>query len=236
MSGAPRPVFLPNNIGGLTGWWTFDGHTMDCSGNGNTGILEGSPSYVGGKINQAISLVGTSSQFVETTTNFGNGESLNKLTLTCWFNTAAKGGQSIIGVNASKDGSSTTNDRTIYVGTDGKVRGYAYSPASAYNVVSSGATTYNDSAWHHAALVIVFGGVLALYVDGALAQSISLGSNLYNNGANSYWIMGRNGANSGTDSAAGYFTGSIDDVRIYNRALSAGEILAIYNEAATASQ
>ena len=38
----------------LMGWWTFDGHTLDISGNDFHGTLHGNPQYVPGVFGEAL--------------------------------------------------------------------------------------------------------------------------------------------------------------------------------------
>lgn len=63
-----------------------------------------------------------------------------------------------------------------------------------------------------------------LYLDGALyANSTTVVDAWHYNGTGDVNI-GRRSDN------ANYFTGQIDDVRVYNRALSAAEVLTLYNQ------
>lgn len=95
-------------------------------------------------------------------------------------------------------------------------------------------STFNDNKWHH--IVGVYAGAtgkiiesqFAIYVDGVLisTQKSSTGSanapinNLTNIliGAHQVWSSG------------GLFNGSIDDLKIYNRAVNSTEVKALYNE------
>ena len=89
-----------------------------------------------------------------------------------------------------------------------------------------GSTSVIDNAWHHVAAVLYDDGMpdaeeIKLYVDGT-EEDISDYS--------SYQINTSSAANVciGAFSGDGYFTGRIDDVRIYNRALRAEEIQELY--------
>jgi hypothetical protein len=84
--------------------------------------------------------------------------------------------------------------------------------------------TYNDGAWHHAAAVIDRSlGKILLYVDGALANSTAFTTSwdLTTAGGQAFTLGGYSGATPN-------LTGSLDDARVYNRALSAAEINQIY--------
>ena len=82
-------------------------------------------------------------------------------------------------------------------------------------------TGHLDGQWHHIATVID-GVTVKVYFDGAekctLANTASM---IYDNGAD-FWV-GRHGENKDLFD----FDGNIDEVRVYSRALSAGEIAAL---------
>ena len=90
-----------------------------------------------------------------------------------------------------------------------------------------GATTYtgvtlNDNEWHHAALTFELGVTngTQLYIDGqAVGNPITL---FATNNSSSFKI-----GNNGTQNS--YYQGLIDDVKIWNRALSGSEINSTYN-------
>ena len=91
----------------------------------------------------------------------------------------------------------------------------------------SGATTtaitstkVNDGTWHFVAMTFD-GAYVRLYIDGAL-QGTFYGPSLGFLSFEDLYI-GERGNN------GNFFNGSIDDVRIYNRALSSSEITALYN-------
>jgi hypothetical protein len=90
--------------------------------------------------------------------------------------------------------------------------------------------TYNDGAWHHVVATYSAstpGSVadMAIYIDGSLAttttESDPLGSNTIANSA-SFNVSGR------TDGSA-LFPGSVDEVAVYNKALSPAEVMWIRN-------
>jgi hypothetical protein len=84
-------------------------------------------------------------------------------------------------------------------------------------------STFNLSlnAWHHIFVTVNRStNLLSLYIDGIPNQAGSI-SGLGSVGQNQVLTLGING----TDDITGYE----DDVRIYNRALSAAEVQALYN-------
>jgi len=196
---------MPQNNLGLVGWWTMDRITgttvVDSSGSGNNGAEVGGPVQVAGKIGQALSFNGTS-QYVGFTSPFGGAPT--SLTVSGWLQ-----GTPTFKVAISL-GNQSTNP---WLGTDqGK---WEFNTSGGQLVLSTGIAT---SGWH---LVtgVWSGGTAFIYIDGKLNNSASTS------------IGNASGLSQiGGDSAyAGYnWPGSIDDVRIYNRALSAAEVQTLY--------
>ncbi len=111
----------------------------------------------------------------------------------------------------------------------GKAFGWIYLNAGVFpqDVYSlTGATSVNDNVWHHLAFVRS-GSTLSLYVDGSL--------NAGGTATTGPLAGGGSGYNAGVDrwpdfgACTSFFTGYEDDLRLYNRALSASEIQSIYN-------
>ena len=67
VGGAPIPA-------GLVSWWPLEGNATDVYGS-NNGILQNSPTFVTGKVGQAMSVNGTNGISVPTSSslNFGAG-------------------------------------------------------------------------------------------------------------------------------------------------------------------
>lgn len=87
-----------------------------------------------------------------------------------------------------------------------------------------GKRNVSDGGWHHAAGVYD-GDFLLLYVDGILDATANASGTIHSN-VMDLWI----GKESGSSQWYGNWSGLIDDVRIYNRALSADEIIELYND------
>ncbi len=101
---------------------------------------------------------------------------------------------------------------------------YANAPESKYSLSSAGSLNLNT--WYHVALSVNATSA-RLYVDGAQVSGVVPTGMPYNN-LNDFWI----GAKDGTAAAGGareFFTGQIDEVRTYSRALSSEEIDDLYN-------
>jgi len=101
----------------------------------------------------------------------------------------------------------------IYNGTGSVGGGWAYS--SAY---------VNDSVWHHAVWTVDREGYSKFYVDGLQSGTpLDVSSN-----ENNTWSKSANMVIGSRDGSYGFFNGSIDELRIYNRSLSPDEILLHY--------
>jgi len=212
---------------GLVGWWTFDGSdisgttAMDKSGAGNNGTLVNNPLKALGKIGQALSFNGSGS-YVSLSTAFG---APSTVTISAWFKTTATGG-AIFGQSSSAPTSGPSSFvPTLTVTTTGTLRGELWT-GSVIGITSSGPV--NDGKWHHT-VIVGNTSTQSLYLDGALvgtrAGTIS----------QSWWLVSQVGTgydNQNRSTCAGWcnFNGSIDDVHVYNRALSASEVKQIYGE------
>ena len=101
--------------------------------------------------------------------------------------------------------------------------------ASAAVVVTNGPTQVNSptitvapNQWHHVCGVFTSGVSIKVYVDGFDSGTTATSDTALRTGGSS--LIGWTGA--GVDSK---FSGTIDDVRIYNRALTAAEVNQLYN-------
>ncbi|RMF55629.1 hypothetical protein D6745_01380 [Candidatus Woesearchaeota archaeon] len=105
--------------------------------------------------------------------------------------------------------------RCLWLGQSGT--GYRFAPASNSDVA--------DGNWHHYACVFEYGNTIRMYKDGVeLASTFPYGGGTWESMDNSDPL------GIGSDGYGNYkFAGSIDEVRIYRRALSPEEINASYN-------
>ncbi|OVE82779.1 hypothetical protein BVY04_00040, partial [bacterium M21] len=90
-----------------------------------------------------------------------------------------------------------------------------------------GSTVVNDGQWYHVAAVLDNDGTpdvkeVQLYVNGVLETSSKSGSSSINTMSDRDVLIGK-------DFLARYFNGSLDDVRIYDKALTPQEVADLYN-------
>lgn len=104
------------------------------------------------------------------------------------------------------------------------IRGYINGGDAQYGVTSE---QIDFNKWYH--LVGVYDAnirKLYFYIDNVLKSSVTVASNFIMDSSNSQLLIGHPYAYIGGN--ADYYNGSLDDARIYNRALSADEVSALF--------
>ncbi|MBL7186878.1 MAG: LamG domain-containing protein [Phycisphaerae bacterium] len=135
-------------------------------------------------------------------------------TVALWFKADSDSGTGVI-----FDEGGTTRGLTIRV-NDGNIEA-AVRDASTQATVSS---SFAPGAWTHVATTFD-SGLFKLYVHGAEQDSVTAGFTSSTQHSNDAGLGGRAAQDAFGNTATGdYFGGLIDDVRIYDNALSAGEI------------
>ncbi|MFZ0034456.1 MAG: sugar-binding protein [Sedimentisphaerales bacterium] len=200
-------------LAGLIGWWKFDETegtvAADNSGNGNNGSLQGNPVWrpQGGKLGGAIELNG-SGDYVK----IGNEPAFDitgQITISAWVN--------IMSIPQEWTGIVTKGDSAWRMSVEYAQNAFHF--GIARDVYLNGKTNVTPGQWHHV-LCVYDGQKMSTYIDGRLDVSkpqtgpiatndypVAIGENLE--------LMGR------------CWHGLIDDVRIYNYALSMNEITAL---------
>lgn len=209
---------------GLVGWWTFDTPNMTATLAKDTnptatkhdGTLSGStkPTATSGKVLNATSYNATSAYI-----NVGNLGSLlaADFTVSAWvYPTAFVSTHSIFGRYEAHPGFA------IYQLTSGA---YQFETSTAGGVITnqSGTKVIPLNTW---GLVTATrsGSTCTLYVNGIKDASGACSNASFNNGGSA--VIGTR--HSGTTAAPYLWGGKLDDVRLYNRALSAAEVYKIY--------
>ncbi len=219
----PSPLVPPS---GLALYWTFDtpddagGTAQDKSGNNGNGTIVGSPVQIVGKLNEALSFNGASTSV---TMNPADGATAfnNSVTVAAWIKTTATSVEGIISkYNAAGYGWGYLL-RTNASGTVELLLGWG--DVASGPGLATDTTKINDGQWHHVAAVLTLGVGVTFYIDGnyssATATNITAGGDNGSSlvvGVNPYTGFGN------------YFNGSVDEVRIYNRALNATEVNTVY--------
>ena len=215
-------------------WWKFDDNTGTSATDpisSQTGTLTGSPSWTSGKFGSAVSFnnIASNTQYISYGTNnsafkFAKGN----FTITAWVNPSssytAGGSTSIFGVNAATSTSRYDlglNSPTCN-GAAGQVNRLMLfiKDDSANNYTVCSTTALNLDQWNHMAMVVNRNGqVMYGYINGVLVLTQSL-STLTDNVS----PQGTGYTSNVVNGAGSWLTGAVDDIRLYNRALSDSEI------------
>jgi hypothetical protein len=198
--------FLTN---GLVAYYPFNGNANDASGNGNNGVVYG-PTVIAdrfGNANSAYKFDG-----VDDYVRIAAAQSLNitgNLTISAWIRTTSS--THIIFSNMLQI--SPHNGYCLSLINGG------YIAFTSGGMGLSGDTPVNMNVWTHVAITL-FSTTATAYVNGVFDSSGTVGVP----------------TSSGVDATIGasytpyyFFTGLIDDIRIYNRALSDNEVAQLYD-------
>jgi prepilin-type N-terminal cleavage/methylation domain-containing protein len=203
---------------GLVGWWKLNGSGTASVGSANA-TLTGATLTSGqsGLTNGAYAFSGASSQYGTIASNFGLGNT--NVTISAWVNPAVSPNSGLffkIGGPASTNGYGLGMGNTTFDDSSSGTKlillyeGVRWIPT----------TTDIITGWHHVVMTIDSNGVPSAYLDSSLVGTYS-GSNAIAPTTSMSYI-------GGGMTTARYFNGSIDDVRVYNRALSGSEISALF--------
>lgn len=207
----------------LKGYWSFNAQDLsgttayDRSGAGNTGTLTSSPPATQGQVGQSLSFNG-STQYISVT----QSSSLNTFTalaVSAWVYPTVVSGNYII-VRKNNDTGGTNHDLYQLDISSNKARFLVAANGSGVQTAGND-TVLTANAWYH--LVGTWDGTTArLYINQVQEPTTdSLSGTIATSTSNSLQI-GR------TELSTAYFSGKIDEVRIYNRALAASEITSLY--------
>lgn len=200
----------------LMGWWKLDetsGTTAaDSSGHGNNGTVMSSPISVLGMIDRALKFDGQNDYI-----DCGSNPSLNitgQVTVAAWIKLAATNLDQKIAGNISNQGG-----YLLDVFNNNKVELIILSSGGQYalNRDVAGGTVMATDVWYHVAGVYSQGNYIRTFVNGALDRELATATVLASTPGT--FKIGRYPYQSGN-----FWNGTLDDVRVYNRALTAAEI------------
>ena len=208
---------------GLVGWWRLDegsGTTAyDSSGSGNDARFEGAPVWVdSGKLGGALKFNGSSDYLAAP-----DSESLDiggdQLSIAAWVN-----GEDWPAANHVLRKISNADTSSIYMLRVQPDTVRVYLNTSAGEVIIDGTTALAPNEWAHIA-VTYDGADARIYVNGQVDGSMSVTGEL---------TQSDNEVRIGRGEPAGYFMGMLDDVRLYNHALTEDELVSAMEGGGTA--
>lgn len=210
------PLAKPCSENSLIGWWPLNGQADDSSGNGFHGTVTGASLATGqgGRVNGAYSFDGNENYIMGTPGLVGNKE----ITVNAWAYVVT----------------GTTKGTIFHLGAG---NGYSIGLGSGFTSTNSAITglfpgrrwldtiTAAPAGWRMFSLVLDAASVPSLYLDGALVgRYLGVEPSV----ATDAFSIGRNTGDEGIPVTTRRFNSSIDDVRLYGRALSATELQALF--------
>ena len=231
ISFAQVPSYVPAN--GLVGWWPFNGNANDESGNGNNGTVNGATLTAdrNGIANSAYSFDGVDDYIIGLSNSFPT----NQRTVSVWFfsNNIGIGnlGRGVLGYGGNTCGQSWN----MHLDNPGSPLGLdsyeVNTHCNVFSVTSSYGSLIPNGNWHNWVVTTDPSGTY-FYLDGVIINS----SNSFINNTvaiNKNFVFGifpnENGIGASiNDPNNTVWNGMIDDIGIWNRALTDCEIQNLY--------
>jgi hypothetical protein len=213
------PNYVPAN--GLVGWWPFNGNANDESGNGNNGTVNGATLTNDrfGNVGKAYFFNGSNNYITAGTNNFPSGN--QQRTISIWFkiNNYPKPDTTYILLNYGQAGNNNACGLAIdsILGGGPRLNFFSWNNSDVLDTNS-----FDLGTWHN--LVGSFDGTLGkLYLDAQLiGQNVSIWNTII-----TLFTIGKN--NQTNNSLPYFFYGELDDLGVWNRALSQEEIIILNN-------
>ncbi|HUV65784.1 MAG TPA: LamG domain-containing protein [Sedimentisphaerales bacterium] len=218
----------PSNAN-LDAHYQFDGNLLDSSGNNYNGDPCGVVAYAAGVAGQALELRGTSGSSFVNVAGYPGVVGTQSRTVSAWIKTHLTG-------EIASWGQNVAGQKWIFrvQESNGVIGAIRIEVNGGYIV---GSTDVRDEQWHHVAAILIDDGSpnvteVMLYVDGVLEVVSDLLDGPINTAGDGVLRIGEAPWHTRP------FTGQIDDLRIYSRVLSQGELasLAGVSEGATLRQ
>ena len=204
------------------GWWPLDATSgtiaTNVAWNGNHGTVNGASWNASGRINGCLTFNGINNNVQIT------NPVVNDFSIALWVKTTQSVGilQWYTGAGlVDGDAAGTANDfGTALVGSN-----FAFGVGNPDTTIVS-TSAINDGAWHHCVATRQQAtGIMSVYVDGNLQATGTGNKNSLT--ASAKLLFGA------LASGAGFFNGSLDDVKIFSRNLSSNEVAALYSSSVT---
>ena len=204
--------------GGLTGFFELDGDTQDAAGIQTDGQTTGDPTYGSGVVGDALVLDG-----VDDGVNLGNpagfGAQVGDFSVSLWvkLGLALDAENSLVPILSNAQ-NNTGMELQLKLHPDPALNGilyfYTYQNGGYTRLWTEAGAFPNDGQWHHVAATLS-GSSGKLYLDGVLVEGKTLAAP--DDATAPLWL--------GTDPVGRAWPGSMDQVQLYDRALTSHEVL-----------
>lgn len=215
------PSYVPTN--GLVGYWPFNGNANDQTPNGNNGTVNGASLTNDrfGNVDSAYDFDGISNYITVLDNNVFN---MQNFTISTWVKNSSTAPTVIARYILNKGCNTPSPSFRLYYENDGTLQQYVSDCWVPNRVYLNGPSSNN--LWVN--LIYSYDGQnLKMYVDGVLYGTTNQSGSLTNN--NNPMYIGCSTATSNCPQLSAFYAGKIDDIGIWNRALSQQEITNMYN-------
>ena len=191
-----------------------------------------STSVISGYRNQAISFIGTSSSYFQVYGLTSLGISNHAFSITLWLQPQILSG-TLVHLSSSAVGTGSTCFPMLGFATSGAIVAQVLT-SSGTVVIATGPILSVSSSWIPVVQTWSAANGLRLYVNNTLVSSVAASTFLGSETTPNYATLGGCLSGCGTCSsglvgAPGFFTGAVDDWRIYRRELSSVDVCALFH-------
>jgi len=220
------PSYVPTT--GLVGYWPFNGNANDISGNGNNGTVNGATLTTDrfGNANGAYSFNGYNNYIASTCSNLPLGNSSRSISAWVYMPSLNSNFLNFIASWGYGDAYRTSENKAFgFTATLNSMALWQSFGSLENNQIFN--TSFAPNNYYHVVVTVDNIGLFKFYVNSILVYTNQIiGMNTISNA--NLLRFGRS-THTNTDGWAGYFLGQIDDIGIWNRALTQQEITGLYN-------
>lgn len=206
----------------LVAYWKLDESSGNASDSvGSATLTNSNVSYSSGKINNGADFNGSTSNFT-TGADTAALDITSNLSITFWFKSSSSSA-SMHMIEKMDETGYNYRGYLVFMAS-GKI-GFGVGNNSGYPQALS-TSTYNDGNWHFLSCVYIPSTSITIYVDNSKDGELTSGvpSAITNN--SKYFNVGRRNDGFGPDR---YYSGSLDEIGVFSRSISTGEISSLYN-------
>ena len=209
-------VNIPMTDPTLVGWWKFDtgdSTLLDWSGHGNYGAIIGNVQWVSTLYNLGLEFLGDNQGYVQLPPTMVTTE---KGSVLMWVNTNQTDDEGMLwyGTQTAGDGYGGENEIHINIDDPGQVDFFLEEDGSGSDITIDG-PVIAGTGWTHVAATWDLADGCRLYVNGA-----EVGVASHNTNVKTLTVMRLGDAYSGSS----WYDGMMDDVRLFNKAITAEQI------------
>jgi hypothetical protein len=235
-------VTMPGELhSGLVSLWSGEGNANDSVG-GNNGQLVNGAGFMPGKVGQAFNLnsgdggdgeiqPSRRGSYVQIpaspSLDVGKGDGF---TIECWIKPVSVASQQVVVEFERKLGTASGSDVGTQLGMNGGcLCGNIKDVADGDHAFTSSANLLVAGVWQHIAMIYNKpSGLAAFYINGTVVTQTNIGS-FTPQTSFAYLLIGARTTFGSASNPRSAFSGGMDEIGVYNRALSPSDVQAIYD-------